>query len=368
MKYLSKRAPRLWIPRDWRPLCALRIREQSSSRELEPSPSNREARLRSEIFRNAKDLEDGVLLPPAGGRSCISQDFLSLDARLLRAMRLRLLRLGGQHLGLDANLLRYPQDTPTLVNRLGSDPSDALLVRDGELGLKARPLHLPKKPARATPIGHLKEAPHSRLRVAVPADVDRRAVLPLQRGHRGLLIRQASPVEPESPVVLHADPQVATVHIRVEHDLAVLRILGHGTLRAPVDHHVPRSRDHLRRPLALGQQLVALRRVVAVDELGGPLVGVDPQDLAAALLSSVHLAARAVLGAVRGVVVQADDLNAIAGVLLQPAGVVLEAELGVLAHGEGGLLAVQPPDDLARGPVDLVHGAGVARRDEVVAG
>lgn len=46
---------------------------------------------------------------------------------------------------------------------------------------------------------------------------------------------------------------------------------------------------------------------------------------------------------------------------------VLEAERDVGTEFKVRTLPAQSPDDLARGPVDLVHGAGVARGDEVVA-
>lgn len=71
------------------------------------------------------------------------------------------------------------------------------------------------------------------------------------------------------------------------------------------------------------------------------------------------------LGSVRAVVVEADDLDAV--LLAYKAGVVLEAELGVLGHLERAVLAVQLPDDFPARPVDLVDAARVARGDEIVA-
>ena len=46
---------------------------------------------------------------------------------------------------------------------------------------------------------------------------------------------------------------------------------------------------------------------------------------------------------------------------------VLEAKRGVGTEFKIRTLPAQSPDDLARCTVDFVHGAGIARRDEVVA-
>lgn len=71
------------------------------------------------------------------------------------------------------------------------------------------------------------------------------------------------------------------------------------------------------------------------------------------------------LGAVGAVIVQADDFDAV--FLAEPAGVVLEAELGALGHFEVASVAVEAPDDGAICAVDLVNGTGVTGGDEVVA-
>ena len=74
----------------------------------------------------------------------------------------------------------------------------------------------------------------------------------------------------------------------------------------------------------------------------------------------------AVFAAVGGVVVQGDEFDV--GVRRgEPAGVVLEAEFSGGGDGEVGEEAVEAPDDGAGSAVDFVQGAGVARRDEVVA-
>ena len=89
------------------------------------------------------------------------------------------------------------------------------------------------------------------------------------------------------------------------------------------------------------------------------------KDFAATGRRSVDLGTFAVLRAVGAIVVQTDDLDV--ALLSEPAGMVLEAELGPLGHVKVGAVAVEPPDDGAVGAVDLVDGAGVAGGDEVVA-
>jgi len=64
------------------------------------------------------------------------------------------------------------------------------------------------------------------------------------------------------------------------------------------------------------------------------------------------------------VVVQGDDL--FISVLRDEACVVLEAELDALTELKVGFLAVEAPNDVAGGAVDLVDGAGVAGGYEVV--
>ena len=64
------------------------------------------------------------------------------------------------------------------------------------------------------------------------------------------------------------------------------------------------------------------------------------------------------LGTMCAVIIQADDLDV--PFLGEPAGVVLEAELGVVRDGKVGALSMKAPDDGAISAVDLVNGASVA--------
>lgn len=81
----------------------------------------------------------------------------------------------------------------------------------------------------------------------------------------------------------------------------------------------------------------------------------------------VDFTAASVLGAVRRVIVERDNLfGTVIGFRDVPR-VMLEAELHVVAELEVGFCAAEAPDDFAGGAVDFVHGAGVARGDEVVA-
>jgi hypothetical protein len=72
----------------------------------------------------------------------------------------------------------------------------------------------------------------------------------------------------------------------------------------------------------------------------------------------------AIFSSVRGVIIQRDDF--LATFLRDEAGVVLEAELDVVAELKVGLCATETPDDLAGCTVDLVYGAGVAGGNKVV--
>lgn len=57
------------------------------------------------------------------------------------------------------------------------------------------------------------------------------------------------------------------------------------------------------------------------------------------------------------VIIQADDLYVT--LLGEPAGVVLEAELGVVRDGKVGTLSMKAPDDGAVSAVDFVNSASV---------
>lgn len=216
--------------------------------------------------------------------------------------------------------------------------------------------------ARLMLIANCPESPFGRLCITIPRDIHRGAINVRQRHNRRVLIRQTGPVVAEGTIILHALAQRARVHVRMEHRGAVACKLRHGALRAPAHEHVAAGKD-LRATLRLRKQVI--RWKVRADELCGPGVGVQAQDLAAASRRGVHLGAAIVLGAMRAVVIQADDLDAI--FLAEPARVVLEAELGAVGHFEVAAVAVEAPDDATVGAVDLVHGAGVAGRDEVVA-
>jgi hypothetical protein len=78
----------------------------------------------------------------------------------------------------------------------------------------------------------------------------------------------------------------------------------------------------------------------------------------------VHLGTLTVLRTVGTVVIKTDNLDII--FLDQPPGVVLEAELGTIGHFEVRTVTVQPPNDGAVGAIDLVNGASIAGRDQVV--
>lgn len=114
--------------------------------------------------------------------------------------------------------------------------------------------------------------------------------------------------------------------------------------------------------LGLGQQVVGWE--VGADKVSGPGFGVELQDLSAAGWCSVDFGSAAVLSAMGTVIVQADDFDTV--FLAEPAGVVLEAELGALGHLEVASVAVEAPDNGAICAVDLVNCAGVTGRDEVV--
>ena len=230
--------------------------------------------------------------------------------------------------------------------------------------LEAHPLSLTKKLPRANRVGNLEETPQLGLGVAVPGHVGRSPgpVGVLQRHNGRVLVWQPSPVEAERAVVLHADAQGARIHIRVEYGRAVGSELSHGTGRTPVDKGVAAGED-LRGALALGAQVVG--RKEGLDEIGGAAVSVDTDDLAGTGGSGVDLAAVVVLGAVGAVVVEAENFDAV--VLREPAGVVLEAKVDAVPQRKGAVGAGQAPDNAAVSAVDLVHGAGVAGGDQVVA-
>ena len=118
--------------------------------------------------------------------------------------------------------------------------------------------------------------------------------------------------------------------------------------------------------MAFGQESISFRGVVSPDELSGPGGSVKPENLPAAAVRGVDFASGAVLAAVRGVVVEADDFDIV--VLREPARVVLEAELGVIGDAEVATLTVKAPNNRAVGIVNFVEGVGVARGDKVVAG
>lgn len=76
----------------------------------------------------------------------------------------------------------------------------------------------------------------------------------------------------------------------------------------------------------------------------------------------MYLVASIVLRAVGCVVVQADDLDVVGLVNRhgQPTSMMLEAEVDILAGElEVTLFTAEAPDNVGRGPVDLVDGTGV---------
>lgn len=148
----------------------------------------------------------------------------------------------------------------------------------------------------------------------------------------------------------------------MENSIAIRSILCHCARGAPVHKNVA-AREDLRASLGLREQ--AIRGKVSADKLRIPGRGVEPQDLAARCWRSVNLGTIVVLGTMGAVVVQADDFDV--AILLQPASVVLEAKLGSVGHLEVRTVAVEAPDYGAVGTVDLVDGAGITSRNEVVA-
>lgn len=153
------------------------------------------------------------------------------------------------------------------------------LVGNKELRLKALALDFTQEVARCKVIRLGVEPPNSSLGVAVPRDIDGGAVIALKRNDSRVLARQTSPVVAESAVVLNAVAEKTRVHVRVEDGRSVAGELGDGALGAPADEHVAAGQD-LSAALGLGQQIV--RWEVSADEVGGPGLGVEFQDLSAA--------------------------------------------------------------------------------------
>lgn len=273
-----------------------------------------------------------------------------------------------QYLPFRRNQASGPQESAIPVHSIRHNFLDPA-SRQFQSRLEALTLRLSKQLLRSALPCDLEEPPHPRLRIAVPRHIHRRprAIRILQRHDRRVLARQPGPVVPEAAVVLDALAQCPAIKVRMENGRTVGQVLRQCALGAPINDSIA-IRQHLRRALALGQQPRAGRRIEALDQLGRPIRRVEAQDLAAGGRRRVHLGAAVVLGAVRRVVVERDELDRrVARRVGQEARVVLEAEGRVGTEGEGRLLAVQPPQDLAGAAGDFVHRARVPRGDDVVA-
>jgi hypothetical protein len=147
----------------------------------------------------------------------------------------------------------------------------------------------------------------------------------------------------------------------VENRSAVREKLGHGALGSPVDEDIAIGQK-LGRPLRFREKTV--RREECLDELSLPRRGVDLDDLATACRSCVNLVAASIFGAMSAVVVKADDFYIV--VPGDETSVMLEAKLAVVRHLEGRSLTIETPNDLARLAIDLVHGASITCRNQIV--
>lgn len=96
-----------------------------------------------------------------------------------------------------------------------------------------------------------------------------------------------------------------------------------------------------------------------------PAFRVDFDDQPARNVIEVHLVAVAVLGAMRGVVIQANDLLRPICRFGEETGVVLEGEFDVRAEFEARRFAAELPYNGACGAVDLVEGVDVASGDQI---
>lgn len=101
-----------------------------------------------------------------------------------------------------------------------------------------------------------------------------------------------------------------------------------------------------------------------MNNLGGPVGGIDRDDLSLGEWVRVDFVAAVILSAVSRIVEQRDDL--FISSLLDKSGVVLETELDVGTEVKVGPETAQTPDNLAGGAIDLVDCTGITGRDQVV--
>src|SRR5215217_7873576 len=185
--------------------------------------------------------------------------------------------------------------------------------------------------------------PRVYLRGAVPTDVDRYPVFRPGFGHdRRPILRLTLPREAESPVRLGLGGEAGVVdQFSVRAELRVERFA------APPDEHVSVG-QHLEVTLG-GREYLVWMRVLACQG-GAHVIFVDLDHYAAGLYVFLDPAV-------------VEDRYRAVGVA---AGIVLPVGSGTVSHVEVALFPAKTPDDLSRLPVDLVHRASPAGRNEQV--
>lgn len=96
-------------------------------------------------------------------------------------------------------------------------------------GLKASTINLAQPLKRSNVVRNGKEAPHSRLCVAVPGDIYRSSLAALQRDNSKVLIKGTSKVVSKGTVILNTWAEVSRIYIGVEYRSTVVRILSNCT-------------------------------------------------------------------------------------------------------------------------------------------